>query len=408
MKFELFIAGRYLRGYGAGFSKPIVRIAVASVAIGLAAMIVSVSVVRGFQNKVGEKVTGFGADIRISSFETTQSFESIPVSKHQPFFPGLESMPGVRYIQVYATKAGIIKTEDQIEGVILKGVGDDYDWNFFNDKLLEGEHPVFTGTDASDEVLISKTLSSRLGIETGDPVRMYFIMGDEIHPRGRRFTVSGIYETGLEEFDRMYIYGDIRHVQKLNDWEPDQVGGFEVFVEDFGALGEMAEKIYERVGFELNTKTIKELHPQIFEWLSLHDMNAIVIIVLMLVVAAITMISTLLILILERTQLIGILKALGANNASLRKIFLINAVYIVGKGMFWGNVAGVGICLIQLYTGILKLNQESYYVSEVPVELGIDMLLILNLSTFLVCSLLMILPSYVIRRIAPIRIIRYG
>ncbi|OQX79305.1 MAG: hypothetical protein B6D61_03775 [Bacteroidetes bacterium 4484_249] len=237
---------------------------------------------------------------------------------------------------------------------------------------------------------------------------MYFIISDEIQPRGRKFNICGIYETGLEEFDKLYVLGDIYHIRKLNKWDNDEVGGFEVLIDNFDQIDKMGELVYHLVGYELNSQTIKQMQPQIFEWLSLHDMNVIIIISLMVLVAGIAMISTLLILIIEKTNMIGLLKALGSKNISIRKIFVYNAVYIIGKGLIWGNIIALGLCFIQLKTGIFKLNQESYYVSEVPVNLQLSHFLFINAGTLIVCTLMLIIPTYIITKISPVKAIRYS
>jgi len=237
---------------------------------------------------------------------------------------------------------------------------------------------------------------------------MYFIIQDEMQPRGRKFNISGIFETGLEEFDKLYIIGDIQHIQKLNKWNENQVGGFEVIIDNYDQIDEMGEMVYKEIGYELNSRTIKQLYPQIFEWLSLQDMNVIVIISLMVLVAGITMISTLLILILEKTSMIGTLKAFGTRDGSIRKIFLYNAVYIIGKGLIWGNAIALGLSLLQLKTGIFKLNQESYYVSEIPVNLQLSQFLIINLGTLIICTLMLVIPTYIITKISPIKAIRFN
>lgn len=408
MNFELFIAGRIFSKSKSNFSHPIVRLGIISVALGLSVMIIAVSIVTGFQQQIREKVIGFGSHITITNFEVNTSLEPSPLSKHQLFYPSLDTLSGIKHIQVFATKAGIIKTDDQIEGVILKGVDSNYDWSFFENKIIEGDHIILSDSLKTDDVIISKNLASRLMLSLGDPLYMYFIIQDEMQPRGRKFNISGIFETGLEEFDKLYIIGDIYHIQKLNKWEDDQVGGFEVLINDFNQIDKMGELVYQHIGYELNSKTIKQQYPQIFEWLSLQDMNVIVIISLMVLVAGITMISTLLILILEKTNMIGTLKAFGTRDLSIRKIFLYNALYIIGKGLIWGNAIALGLSILQLKTGIFKLNQESYYVSEIPVNLQLSHFLIINAGTIIVCTLMLIIPTYIITRITPIKAIRYN
>jgi len=406
LSFEFFIASRIVSKNKANFSKPIVRLSVISVALGLAVMIVSVAIVTGFQRQIREKVTGFGAHVIITGFQVNTSYEPLPVSINQPFYKSSATIPGVRHIQVFATKAGIIKTEDQIEGVILKGVGSDYDWTFLKEKITGGKTFIVSDTAATDQVIISKSLAARLKLKTGDPLRMYFIVSDEMQPRGRKFIISGIFETGLEEYDKMYVIGDIHHIRSLNKWADDQVGGFEVLINDFNRIDEIGNEIYSTVGYDLDSKTIRQLQPQIFEWLTLQDMNVIVIIVVMLLVSGITMISTLLILILEKTNMIGILKAFGSQNRSIRKIFLYNAVYIIGRGLLWGNLFAFALCFLQLKTGFFKLNQESYYIPVVPVNLEISHLAIINIGTLIICTLMLIVPTYIVTRISPVKAIR--
>lgn len=408
MNTELFIAKHILGKSSENVSRPAVRIATISISLGLAVMIISVSIVIGFQKEIREKVIGFGSHIQISNYDQNLSMEAVPVSKNQPFYPGIDTIEGIRHIQVYANKAGIIRTDEQIQGVVLKGVGSDYDWSFFEDKITLGEAINIGDTITSNDVLISKSLASLLKLKPGDPLRMYFVSGEESRPRGRRFNISGIYETGLEEFDMMYVIGDIRHIQKLNHWEDHEVSGFEILVEDFDELGDITAYVFENISYDLDAASIEEIHPQIFEWLELQDKNVFIIIALMILVSGITMISTLLILILERTNMIGILKALGARDISVRRIFLYNAAYIIGTGLLWGNVLGIGLCVLQEYFGLIELNQESYYVSVVPVHLSIVNITLLNIGTMIVCLAMLVVPSYIITKITPVKAIRFS
>ncbi len=371
-------------------------------------MIVSLAIVTGFQQQIREKVIGFGSHIVITNFQVNSSYEPSPLSVNQPFYSTLDSAPGIRHVQVFATKAGIIKTEDQIEGVILKGVGPDYDWSFFKEKIVEGRLFTANDTSAGNDVIISKNLASRLGLKTGDPLRMYFVSQEEMQPRGRKFNISGIFETGLNEFDNLYVLGDICHIRKLNNWKSDEVGGFEVLIDDYDQIDKMGEIVYNYIGYNFDSKTIKQLQPQIFEWLSLQDINVVVIIALMVLVAGITMISTLLILILEKTNMIGLLKALGTQNKTIRKIFIYNAVYIIGKGLIWGNLIAAGLCFVQLKTGFLKLNQESYYISEVPINFQFSHIIIINIGSLIICTMMLILPTFIITRISPLKAIRFS
>lgn len=407
MNIELFIAKRIVFGgdKNQSISKPIVRIAMFGVALGLCVMIISMAVVTGFQQQIRDKVIGFGGHIQITNYDANNSLEIKPINKNQSFIPALRKMEGVKHIQVFATKAGIIKTKDAIEGVVLKGVGKDFDWNFFKDKIIEGSPITFKKNEKSEEVIISKYMADRLNLKVNEKIRMYFIQEP---PRVRAFKISGIYETGLEEFDKMFVIADIGHIQKLNDWHEDEVGGFEVLISNFDDLDQMGKKIYKTVGYNLNARTIKEVYPQIFDWLQLQNINVIIIIVLMIIVAGINMISALLIIILERTNMIGILKALGADNFSIRKTFLYIATYLTGFGMLWGNVLGLSLCLLQKYTHVISLPQESYYVSVVPINFSYLHFLTLNGGTLFICVLMLLLPTMIITKISPVKAIAFS
>ena len=406
MNYESFIARRMLTGGKQGFSQPVVRLAIAGIALGLSVMIVSVAVLTGFQKEIRNKVIGFGGHIHISHFDSNESYEQIPVDMDQDFYPGIVNKPGFSHIMVSARKAGIIKTEEQIQGLVLKGIGPDFKWDFFTERLIKGNAFSYDTNKRSDDVLISAETSRLLGLDTADEFRMYFIIDNKT--RGRKFRVSGIFDTGLSEWDKTYILGDIRHIQKLNGWEEDQVGGFDVIIDDFKQLDELGKEVYELLPFDLSSRTIREQYPQMFDWLRLQDINVIVILVLMLVVSAISMISTLLILILERTQMIGILKAQGSRNWSIRRIFLYNAAWIIGRGLLWGNLAGLGIALLQKYTGLITLPQESYYVAVVPINIGFLHIFFLNVISMLFCLAMLIIPSYLISKISPLRAIRFN
>ena len=405
MNTELFIARRLVKGGPGSFSAPVIRIAIISIVIGIAVMIVSVAIVTGFQKQIQDKIVGFGSHIQIAKYDSNNSFEFEPINGNQALYQTIKQIEGIKNIQVFAAKAGIIKTEDQIQGVVFKGIGSDFDWSFFNDKLVSGQPFSTVDTIPSNSVIISQNLADLLKIKTGDPLRMYFIIDNMA--RARRFTVSGIYNTGLAEFDLKFIFGDIRQIQKLNGWNENMVSGFDVYINDFDELDKLGKVVYEASGFDLNARTIRELYPQMFDWLELQDMNVIIILILMVLVSGMAMISTLLILILERTNMIGVLKALGARNVSIRRIFLYNAAYIIGKGLLYGNIVGISICLLQSYFGIIRLPQESYFMSVVPINLDIIHIIILNVSTLIVCTLMLLLPSFVVTRISPVKAIRF-
>jgi lipoprotein-releasing system permease protein len=406
MSTERLIARRILKRDRKSYSRPVVRIAVLSIALGLTVMFMSIAILTGFQKQIREKVIGFGADIQITHFDENSSYEPQPIPVNQPFYPALDRVKGIRHIQVYATKNGIIKTADQFQGVVLKGIGSDFDWSFFKKRIVEGTSFMVPDTGKTNDVIISRYLASLLRLKLHDDLRVYFIVGNST--LGRKFRITGIYETGLEEFDKLFILCDIHHIQKLNNWGPDQVGGFEVLIDNFKDLDRLGKYVYKSIGFTLDARTIRQLYPQIFDWLDLQDMNVVIILILMVLVAGITMISTLLILILERTNMIGILKALGMNNLSIRRIFLYNALYIIGVGLVWGNAAGFTLCLLQQRFGFIKLPQESYYVSVVPVNLDAVNILLLNAGTLAVCFLMLILPSFIITRVTPVKAIRFA
>lgn len=412
MNTELFIAKRLIlskdKSSNTGFIRtgPIINIAILGIALGMAVMIIAIAIVTGFQSEIRDKVIGFGSHIQITNYDFNTSFEPNPISKNQQFYPHLDTVSGIRHIQVYATKAGIIKTDKEIQGVVLKGIGSDFDWSFFKNKIVEGTHFQLSDTLKSNDILISRHIASKLKLKAGDDLIMYFIQRP---PRMRKFKISGIYETGLEEFDKLYVMVDIAHIQKLNDWRKDQVGGFEVLIDNYEDLDKLGNYIYFNIiGPELSSQTIKEIQPQIFDWLELQNMNVQIILFLMVLVAGINMISALLVIILERINMIGILKALGAQNWGIRKIFLYIATYLIGKGLLWGNLIGLTLCIIQQQFGIITLDQKSYYVSVVPINIDLLYILWLNTGTLIICVLFLIIPSYVITRITPVKAIRFN
>jgi lipoprotein-releasing system permease protein len=381
---------------------------VLSIALGVAVMIMAVFIVTGFQTEIRNKVIGFGAHIQVSNYNDNNSMESTPVSIKQPFYPSFKNIKGIKHVQVYATKAGIIKTDEDIEGIVMKGVGSDYDWSFFKDKMVKGKGFTVSDMGSTNDVMISEAIAAKLKLDTGQNLVIYFINAGQTVPNVRKFRISGIYNTGLEEFDRMYVLGDIHHIQKLNNWDSTQVGGFEITIHNFKDLDDITTRIYNEIDYNLNCSNIKQQYPQIFDWLAFQDVNVSIILIMMVIVAAINMISALLILIIEKTTLIGILKALGMNNWSVRKVFLINATYLIVRGLFWGNVIAMALSYIQMKFGIIKLDPDSYYVREVPINFDWMNLLLINLGTFGVCVLVLIIPTYVVTRISPIRAIRFN
>lgn len=346
MNVEYFIANRLFTAKEKNnrYTKPILGIAILAIALSVAIMLISIMVVTGFKKDISDKVIGFNSHITITNFTDNKSYESEPININQDFYPSISSQDGFTHIQAYATKVGIIKTKDEILGTILKGVGSDFNPSFFNQNLVAGEVPIYNDTITSNKVLISKSIASLLKLKLNDKLVMYFINKP---PRVRKFTVAGIYTTGFSDFDDLMVIGDIRHIQKLNGWQSGQVGGFEITIDNFHELERMTSIVYSQIDYNLNTYSVKEKMPQIFDWLSLQDINVRVILILMLIVWGINMITALLILILERTRLIGILKALGASNWSVRKVFLYNALYLILKGLALGNFIGLGLGFLQ-------------------------------------------------------------
>ena len=410
MNLEYFIAKRLItaKNNKSSISAPIIKIAISAIAIGMIMMIVSVATGIGLQQKIREKISAFNGHIIIANFDNNQSQATlVPVSKNQKFYPKFSSVPEVSHIQAVASKAGIIRTADAFEGIVFKGVGVDYRWVNIKEYLVSGRLPNLSG-QLNPEVLISKYLANRLKLKVGDEFNTFFMKeGQNKLPNIRRFKIVGVFNSGFQEFDATFVLGDIRHVQRINKWKSDQVGAFEVFVNDFDDINAVGEKVYEHTGSTLDSQTIIEKYSYIFEWLQLFDFNIVVILIVMILVATINMVVALLVLILERTQMIGILKAIGASNWSIRKMFLYNASYLIFRGLFWGNLIGISILLIQKYFGIVQLNPENYYVNQAPVYINVVYILLLNVLTVGVCFLVLLIPSYIITKITPVKAIRF-
>ena len=413
MQWILFVARRiYQRNEGGReVSKPAVRIAMAGIAIGLAVMLISVSVAIGFKKEIRDKVVGLTSDIMVTSLDDAQLYQTKPIVADDSLMQTLREMDFVQHVQRYSTKTGMIMTSDNFQGMMLKGVGQDYDLSFLEEHLLEGEIPTFTDSVSSNKVLVSKTIADKLSLHIGDKLFTYYV---EDNVRARRMTVAGIYQTNFSAFDDFFLITDIYVVNRLNKWRPEQVGGIEVDISDYSRLESVNDKLRvilfdksDCYGQSYFCRSVEEANPQIFAWLNILDVNVWVILLLMTGVAGFTMISGLLIIILDRTNMIGVLKALGADNTSIRKIFLTFSAFLIGKGMLWGNVIGVALCLIQHFFEPVKLNPADYYVSTVPLDFNFWVFLLLNLGTFLISLLMLIGPSYLISRIHPARSIRF-
>lgn len=409
MKLEYFIAKRLIttKNYKSSISAPIIKIAIAAIAIGMVMMIVSIATGMGLQQKIRQKVSAFNGHVMISNYDDNQSEVSVePISTNQDFYPTFKGVEGISHIQAVATKAGIIRTEKAFEGIVFKGVGKDFQWENLQEYIISGRIPNLK-SNLNPEVIISQYLANRLQLQVGDKFNTFFMKEEGKLPNLRNFKIVGIYNSGFQEFDATYIIGDIRHVQRINKWQKDQVGAFEVFIDDFSQIKEKGEEIYAEIPPTYNSVTIEEKYFNIFEWLKLFDFNIVVILIIMIVVATINMVVALLVLILERTQMIGILKAVGANNWMVRKIFLYNAGYLILRGLFWGNLIGIGVLLVQKYFGIITLNPENYYVTQAPVAIDIPYIVALNLGTVLICLLVLLIPSYIITKISPVKAIRF-
>ncbi|MFH4965141.1 FtsX-like permease family protein [Gaetbulibacter sp. M235] len=410
MNYEYFIAKRIIgsKAYKSSISAPIIKIGISAIAIGIVVMMIAIATGIGLQQKIRDKVVAFNGHVIISNFDSNNSQESIfPISTKQDFYPEFKSVSGIKHIQAITTRFGVIRTETDFEGVVLKGVGADYSWDYFKDFLVEGRLPDYT-KKRNEEVLMSQYIANRLKFKVGDTFQMIFAKDDpDKLPNIITYNIVGIYNSGFQDFDATYVIGDIRHLQRINNWEDDQVGSFEVFINDYNELQQKGVEIYKNTPSTLNTQTISEKYFSIFEWIKIFDKNIYAIIAIMILVAGINMITALLVLILERTQMIGILKALGSNNWSIRKLFLYNASYLILLGLFWGNLIGLGLLFAQKYFKLFPLDPSIYYVSEAPVYINFGYIITLNICTLILCLIMLLVPSYIITKISPVKAIRF-
>ena len=409
LNLEYFIAKRLIaaKSYKSSISSPIIKIAITAIAIGIIMMIMAVATGVGLQDKIREKVSAFNGHIIISNFDDNQSqVTTEPISINQSFYPKFKNVSGISHVQAVASKAGIIRTEKAFEGIIYKGVGKDYNFSNLEEYLVEGKIPNLK-SELNTEVLISEYLAKRLELKVGDKFLTFFMKENGKMPNKRNFLITGIFNSGFQEFDATYIIGDIRHIQLINKWQPTEVGAFEVFVDDFTKIKEKGEEVYNEIPPTYNSITIEDKYYSIFEWLKLFDFNILVILIVMIIVATINMVVALLVLILERTQMIGILKAMGASNWNVRKIFLYNAFYLIARGLFWGNAIALSLLFLQKIFCVVQLDPENYYVNEAPVSINLLHILLLNIGTVGVCLLVLLIPSYIITKISPVKAIRF-
>ena len=412
MNFEYFIAKRLVKGreHKISISAPIIKIAITAIALGVIMMLIAMATGVGLKYKIREKVAAFNGHIQIYNYDNNVSDVSVvPVSIEQDFYPKFTGVEGIAHVQAVASKAGIIRTSDTFEGIIAKGVGADYNWAVFQEYLVEGKLPDYSGA-LNEEVLISALVANKLGLKVGDSFFAVFIKEDNpsATPNQRKFQIVGIYDSGFEELDALYVFTDIRHIQRMNKWEANEVGNFEIFLNNFDAIEEKSREIYGQTLSTLDTQNIKNKYIQIFEWIGLFDFNIALIIGIMVIVGGINMITALLVLILERTQMIGILKSLGASNWSIRKVFLYNAGYLIIIGLLWGNSIGLGLIWLQHKYRFFKFpNPKEYYIDYIPVHLDILPVVVLNIGVLFLCLLMLLLPSYIITKITPVKAINF-
>lgn len=412
MNFEFYIAKRLIKGaeHKISISAPIIKIAIAAIALGIIMMLIAMATAKGLQNKIREKITAFNGHVQIYNFDTNNSDVSVvPVSTEQEFYPEFNSVKGINHIQAVATKGGVIRTEETFEGVIAKGVGTDFNWDVFEEFIVSGRLPDYSNK-LNDEVLLSRRMANRLQLKLNDTFSTIFFKDEDPSqiPNQRKFSIVGIYDSGYEEFDGLYMFTDIRHIQRMNKWAPNQVGNFEVFLDDFDKIDEKSKEIYGVTLSNLDSQNIKRKYAQIFEWIGLFDFNTAGIIAIMVIVGGINMITALLVLILERTQMIGILKALGSADWSIRKMFLYNAAYLITIGLFWGNLIGLGLVWIQQKFRLFKFpNPEEYYIDYIPVDISFSSIILLNIGVLVLCLLMLLLPSYIITKITPVKAIKF-
>lgn len=411
MNYELFIAKRIIAGkkYKNSISSPIIKIAITAIALGIIIMLISVATASGLQTKIRDKMAGFKGHIQIVNYDNNNSeVSTTPIPIEQDFYPEFENIEGIKNVQIVASKGGIIRTDTDFEGIVFKGVSSDYDWSFFEEYLVAGNVPDFNQR-RTKEILLSQTIMNRLQLHLNDTITTTFLKTtSSTLPSNRKYSICGIYNSGFAQFDKNMMIGDIREVQRLNKWTENQVGGFEVLLDNFDQIKEKGKEIYSEISLTLDAKTILDSYPAVFDWIKLFDNNVWFIIGIMILIAGINMITALLVLILERVQMIGILKALGSYNSSIRKIFLYNASYLILKGLFWGNSIGLFIIGVQYFFQIITLNPETYYVATMPVHISLGAILALNIGTLVLCFLMLIIPSYIITKISPSKSIKFA
>ena len=405
MKFEYFLAKRFFDRKGKGFSKPLIKIALASIMLGVAVMIISVSVLRGFQSEVREKIVGFGSHIVVSKFSASNALETIPLKKDEKLFEEIRKIKGVSNVQSFVHKGALVKTDEQIQGIVFKGVEQGFDSAFFKSNLKEGSLFQLQDSVSSNDVIISSVLSRKLKLGLGDKLRTFFF-ADTTY-RVRAFNVVGIYETGLSEFDEKFILGDLRQLQRINNWTSKEIEGIEILITNFNNLDDIALQVYETMPYDLNVSTVRGNSPELFSWLELLNTNVFVILIVMALVATASIISTLLVMIFEKTSMIGILKTLGSTDKSIRKLFLIKSSEIILKGILYGTLIALVLCWIQSKFKLLKLDPESYSMSYVPIDMSPWIFALVAVGAFVVCLIVLLIPTNIISKINPAKTLRF-
>ena len=408
MNSSIFIAKRLFtaKENNNNYTRPIIRIAILAIAISVAVMILSVFILSGFKDNISNKVIGLGSHIKITKFNNNQSFENDPIDFNVDIYDKINNLDFVSHINIYATKAGIIKNDVDIHGIVLKGVSGDYNWEFFKNNLISGDIPNIQDSTkiASNDILISESISKKLNIKLGEELVIYFIQNPA---RVRKFKVSGIYKTALSEFDDITAIADLNHLIKLNNWNTNQIGGYEIKTKDFDNVSSYTSEIDELIDFDLKAQNSKDLNPQIFDWLRLQDFNVVIILILMLLVGCVNMVTSLLIIILEKSKFIGVLKAIGLSNWNIRKIFIYNSLYILLNGLFWANLVVILFTFFQKRFHLISLDETIYFMSSVPVKFDVFSMFIINIGTIIICYLVLIIPTILIAKISPAKSIRF-
>lgn len=404
MNLEYYIAKRITFRSERTFSKTIIRIAIAAIAISVATMLISISIVKGFQSEIKNKLIGFNSHIQVSHTKINFTFENEAVKADANFIKSVKFLPEVKNIQVFITKPAIIRANSEIEGLVLKGVGRDFDWSYIKSVLISGSILNMGDTIPADQMIISSSMAKKLSLKLGDKATVYFV---QLPPRARRFVVCGIYETSIEDVDNVFAVCDMRHIQRINNWDSTQIGGYEINLRDFNTLQQSNDKIRMMAPIGQDSRTIKDNYPQIFDWLNLLDVNVQIILILMAIVASVNMITALLVIILEKTQFIGILKSLGAENMLISKVFIYNATFLIGAGILTGDLIGLLLMTLQYYFHIFKLPAESYSLSYIPINFAWGKFILLNIGTLVFCTIVMYLPSRIVSKISPVKTIRF-